>query len=425
MNVLVVGSGGREHALAWAIRKSPSAGRVYAAPGNPGTASCAENVPIDPFDFGKMADFCRAASIDLVVVGPEDPLAKGLGDYLRLQGIPVFGPGKDGARLESSKSYAKAFMAKYGIPHPRFRVFDSAEEAAQYLAESSGPWVIKADGLALGKGVTIVSDRQEGVSVINEYLSGRAHGEAGKRIVIEEYLQGQEVTAMALCDGKTVLPLPLARDHKRAWDGDRGPMTGGMGAYSPVPFADSSIVDRIENEIFGRTLEGLKREGIDFRGTIYAGLMLTSDGPRVLEYNVRFGDPETQCVLPLLEGDFARLLRACADGDLLSAGANCLQVRQEACVSVVVASGGYPGSYRKGAVIEGLDEVASRFSGQSVLVFHAGTRVEGTELVTSGGRVLAVSAIGPSLDEARELAYSAVQRIRFEGAFYRRDIGQL
>jgi phosphoribosylamine--glycine ligase len=435
MNVLVIGPGGREHALAWRIAKSPSVKRVFVAPGNPGILAMvgvAENVSLDlrPEGYGELARFCRAESIGLVVVGPENYLADGMADYLREAGISVFGPGKQGAMLESSKAYGMDFARRYGIPHPESECFETCDAALDYVRRTPGPWVIKADGLALGKGVTIVRDREEALLTVREYMSKGAHGEAGRRIVFQEFLEGKEVTAMALTDGSFLIPLPLARDHKRVGEGDTGPMTGGMGAFSPVEQVgqESGLEDRINKEILEQALAGLIAEGIDYRGLLYAGLMITGSGPKVLEFNVRFGDPETQCVLPRLDGDFAGTLLACAEGRLrryveaLSfSNGHPLTVRKEACATVVMASGGYPGAYRKGLPISGLD--ASAGDGE-VIVFHAGTKAEDGTLVTSGGRVLSVTALAASIEEALRLAYGQASSIRFEGAFYRRDIGK-
>ncbi len=444
MDVLVLGSGGREHALAWRIRLSPSASRVYVAPGNPGTAHVGTNVTLDLGDFREIAEFVKSKGIQLVVVGPENPLADGIADYLRSCGISTFGPGREGARLEASKTFAKEFMVRHGIPHPSFRTFDNLALAEDYLQSTPGPWVIKADGLALGKGVSIVSDLDHGRAILRDTMSGRVHGEAGKRVIIEEFLTGREVSAMALCDGTNLLPLPLAKDHKRVFDGDEGPMTGGMGAYSPVPFVDAGTFAFIRTQVLQRTLAGLRAECIEFRGLLYAGLMLTADGPKVLEYNVRFGDPETQCVLPRLSGDFCKLLAACADGCLLDAiapqqrgafaeGADTEGIEMagmdegrfvaaipEACVSVVLASGGYPGPYKKGVAIDLGDGPGHEES----IIFHAGTSVENGKLVTSGGRVLAVTALAPSVEEAAEKAYRVARTVEFEGKSYRRDIGK-
>ena len=423
MNVLVVGSGGREHALAWRIARSPGAGRIYAAPGNPGTAKVAENVAIDPLDFQGLHDFCRQKAVDLVVVGPENPLAAGLADFLRERGIAVFGPGRAGARLESSKAWAKGFKRRHGVPCASYATFDDLDDAVRHLRSTPGPWVIKADGLALGKGVTITGDLGEAIRAVGLYMDGTLLGEAGRTVVIEEYLRGRELTGMAVTDGESLLPLPFARDHKRAFDGDQGPMTGGMGAFSPVPLGprQQELSRAIVDGILRRTVEGLRKEGIDYRGVLYAGLMLTERGPKVLEYNVRFGDPEAQCIMPLLEGDFAGVLLACAEGRLgssLEAGA--LRASPGYCVSVVMASAGYPGAYPKGLPISGLDEGLDEDPG--TMVFQAGTKVQDGKLVTAGGRVLAVTSVAPSLREAVERAYLRVRGIAFQGAHFRSDI---
>jgi len=389
-------------------------------PGNPGTARIACNLDMDASDFDALARFCHRERVDLVVVGPENPLALGIADFLRGEGIDVFGPGKKGAMLESSKGFAKDFLARHGIPHPRYRVFDRKEEAMAFLRESTGPFVIKADGLAFGKGVSICHTRAEASSIVEDLMSGKAHGEAGKRVVIEEYLTGVELTAMALFDGHDLKVLPFARDHKRLFDGDEGPMTGGMGAFSPVPSLGEALEDVICREVLEKTAEGLKEEGIDYRGVIYAGLMLTKEGPKVLEYNVRFGDPEAQCVLPLLQGDFGTLLAACARGRM-SEESRHVSVEANHCVTVVMASGGYPGTYRKGLPILGLD-LAETWETEETFVFHAGTKREGEQIVTAGGRVLAVTGVGSSLERAREKAYRAVETIKFDGAHYRKDI---
>ncbi len=425
MRILVVGSGGREHALAWAIGTCPEVEKLWIAPGNPGTAEAGTNVNIDPLDFEAIARLCREESIGLVVVGPEKPLSAGIADFLWERGIPTFGPTKAGANLEASKSAAKEFMERHNIPHPQFRVFDSSKEAVGYIRCVPGPWVIKADGLALGKGVTITADFNEATEVINELLSGRLHGEAGKRIVIEEFLEGIEATAMALCDGNCMYPLPMAKDHKRVYDGGQGPMTGGMGAYSPLPFVSGEMEQGIFRNILDRTFAGLKKDGIDYRGVIYAGLMLTKSGPKVLEYNVRFGDPEAQCVIPRLTGNVAGLLMACATGKLTGfLSESEIGVKDKAAATVVMASKGYPGKYAKGFLIEGLDR-ARQVSPGNVIVFHAGTGKDaGGHLVNSGGRVLAVTALGSTLGEARAVAYRAVREISFSRVYYRTDIGK-
>ena len=422
MDVLVIGSGGREHALSWAIGRCDSVRSLYIAPGNPGTRALGVNVALDPGDHNVVARFCKEKAIDLVVVGPENPLADGLADFIRGEGIAVFGPGRAGAQLESSKMHGMRFMERNGVPHPAFAVLESPEEAAPYMSRTSGPWVLKADGLAMGKGVVITGEREEALRTLEDFFSGKAHGESGRRVVAQEFLTGRELTAMALTDGSTLFPLPFARDHKRILDGDRGPNTGGMGAFSPVPLGEEARRSVLE-DVLERTLKGLKREGVNYRGLIYAGLMMTKDGPKALEYNVRFGDPETQCVLPRLKGDFAGALKACAEGTLASfMDRSPLSVTDEACAAVVMASAGYPGSYRKGIPISGLDEAARGDWAGDPPVFHAGTREEGGQVVTAGGRVLAVPAMGPSIAAAGERGYARVRSIGFEGAQYRKDI---
>lgn len=423
MNVLVIGSGGREHALAWAIGRCDSVRSVYVAPGNPGTRDMGENVPLDSRDHAAVIRFCKEKGVGLVVVGPENPLAEGIADSLRAAGIPVFGPGKAGAMLESSKTGAKLFMARHGVPFGAYLSFTSQDDAVSHVLATGGPWVLKADGLALGKGVTITSDRQEALDALSDFFSGKAHGEAGRKVEMEEFLYGVELTAMALTDGNTLFPLPFARDHKRVFDGDKGPMTGGMGAYSPVALHGDQIGETIIRDVLQRTLDGLKQEGIDYRGLIYAGLMLTKDGPKVLEYNVRFGDPETQCVLPRLRGDLAGAFLACAEGRLAQfLERKPLTVADESCVAVVMASGGYPGSYHKGYTISGLQAAASGEWAGDPPVFHAGTREEGGRVVTSGGRVLAVPAMGHTVEDAGRRAYERLQEIGFEGVHFRKDI---
>ncbi|MGE5580704.1 MAG: phosphoribosylamine--glycine ligase [Bacillota bacterium] len=426
MNVLVIGSGGREHALAWAVRRSASVRSLYIAPGNPGTGSIGENVELSALSAGdhvSVARFCRDRGIGLVVVGPENPLAEGIADSLRSEGIPVFGPGKAGAMLEAAKTYAKEFMGRHGVPHGAYRSFTDLGEALAHVESTKGPWVMKADGLALGKGVTITSDKQEAIEALKGYFSGKLHGDAGLRVEMEEFLSGVELTAMALTDGKTLFPLPFARDHKRVFDGDKGPMTGGMGAYSPVPLSGERLERAILQDVLQRTLAGLQEEGIDYKGVLYAGLMLTADGPKVLEYNVRFGDPESQCVLPRLRGDIAAAFLACAEGRLGEfLERTPITVSDEACAAIVMASGGYPGSYRKGYPIYGLDEACGGEWAHDPPVFHAGTRAESGQIVTAGGRVLAVPALGQTVSEAGRRAYERVRDVRFEGASFRKDI---
>ncbi len=427
LRILLIGSGGREHALAWAISKSPSVENLWAIPGNPGVGLLGKCMSADPMDFEKVHGFCQKQSIDLVVVGPENPLAAGIADYLVPKGVKVFGPTRNGAHLEASKSAAKSFMERHDIPHARSQVFDCAEKAIDYIKNTAAPWVIKADGLAFGKGVTITSDFNKACGIIEEMLSGRLHGLAGKRIVIEEFLEGIEATAMALCDGNSIFPLPMVKDHKRVFEGDKGPMTGGMGAYSPLPFITEEIEQVIYKEILHKTLLGFKRDGIDYRGVIYLGLMITQNGPKVLEYNVRFGDPEAQCILPRISGDFAGVLMACADGKLQHyISRNKIDFRNELVVTVVQASKGYPNSYNTGIPIEGLTIGSKVEVLEDVFVFQAGTaKDQSNRLVTSGGRVLAISALKPTFEEARYAVYGIIPKVTFLGAQFRKDICKL
>ncbi len=414
MKVLVVGSGGREHALAWAIARNAAA-EVHAAPGNAGIEEVARCHDVEAEDLDGVAGLVEREGIELTVVGPEAPLVAGLADRLRDGGHHVFGPGAAGARLEGSKAWAKDLCRRHGIPTPRAEVFDDVDEAVAFLDTMEPPYVVKADGLAAGKGVAICATREDAVQALKERLVGRAFGEAGATVLVEEHLAGHEVSALALTDGETILPLMLAQDFKRARDGDEGPNTGGMGAYSPVPFVDEEAEIR---SLLQQTLEALRAEGIAYRGVIYAGLMLTDDGPRVLEYNCRFGDPETQAVVPRIGSDLLEVLTACAEGRLAEVE---LQARPEACVCVVAASGGYPGEYETGVEIRGVPESTVR---DDVVVFHAGTRREDGRLLTAGGRVLAVSALGEDLAAARRHAYDALSLISFDGMHHRTDIAK-
>ncbi len=412
MDVLVVGSGGREHALAWKLLQSPVVGTVYCAPGNPGMAG------VRTLPFTGVADLCDAAAqrrVDLTVVGPEAPLCEGIVDLFRRRGLRIVGPDRRAARLEGSKSYAKEFMRRYGLPTAACGVFRELGAALDYVRAQGAPIVVKADGLAAGKGVTVAATEAEAEAAVRACFSG-AFGEAGKTVVIEECLFGEEASILALTDGRTILPLASSQDHKRAGDGDTGPNTGGMGAYSPAPVVTESLWGAIRREILDRFLEGCRQEGLDYRGVIYAGIMVTRDGPRVLEFNVRFGDPETQAILMRLESDLAEALAATADGRLDSVR---LEWSPEPAVCVVMASAGYPGPYARGKVISGLDEAAAT----GAVVFHAGTALDGEgRLVTHGGRVLGVTARGPDLRAAVGRAYRAVDCISWEGAFCRRDI---
>jgi len=416
MKVLVVGSGAREHTIAWKLRQSPLLGQLYVAPGNAGTAAIAENLAVAANDIDSIAAAARDQRIDLVVVGPEDPLARGLVDRLAVVGIPAFGPSRAAAEIESSKVFSKGLMQRHGIPTAAFGTFDSFDEAAAFVRTHQGPLVVKADGLAAGKGAIVTSSAEEALACLEEMLVKSVFGDAGRRVVVEERLRGPEVTAHAFTDGRAVVSMPLSCDHKPAFDGDRGPNTGGMGAYSPPAWLDKATEEWIDREVTLATVRAMFEEGRPYRGVLYPGLMMTDSGPQVLEYNCRFGDPETQVILPRLKTDLLEVLQAVVNNRLEGM---VVEWSDEACVGVVMASGGYPGSYETGFPIEGLDEVDP-----DVQVFDAGTkRRDDGILVTAGGRVLTVVATGTTLTEAREKAYRNVERIRFQGAHYRRDIG--
>jgi phosphoribosylamine--glycine ligase len=418
MNVLVIGSGGREHALCWALAASPTVTRVLCAPGNAGIAQVAECVALRVDDLEGIVTCARERAIDLVVVGPELPLVLGVVDRLEAAGIKAFGPSAAAARLEGSKAFTKALCVRHGIPTARFRTFGEGEAAAAeaYVAGHPLPVVVKADGLAAGKGVVVATSREEALGAVRAAMGG-AFGEAGATLVIEEFLDGEEASLFALCDGAHALEIGTAQDHKRAFDGDRGPNTGGMGAYSPAPMLDPAAVERVMREIVRPTLAGMAAEGSPFKGVLYAGLMLTAEGPKLIEFNVRFGDPECQAIVPRLMTDLGQLLLGAVDGML---GHMNLRWYPEHCVSVVLASRGYPGAYTRGTEIEGLKALAGE---ADTLVFHAGThRDPDGRLLADGGRVLAVTALGASLAEARDRAYRAVDRIEWPEGFCRRDI---
>ncbi|HEV3474637.1 MAG TPA: phosphoribosylamine--glycine ligase, partial [Actinomycetota bacterium] len=403
MRVLVVGGGGREHALAWKLARSPSVEQVVAAPGNAGIEDVARCVPVDATDVAGIASLAERERVDLTVVGPEAPLVAGLVDELRARGLRAFGPTAAGAMIEGSKVWAKEVCQRHGIPTGRAEITDDITRAVMSLDVFEPPYVIKADGLAGGKGVTVAATRDEAVQALEAALVEGVFGLAGERVLIEEHLEGREVSALALTDGRTVIPLEPAQDFKRAHDGDAGPNTGGMGAYSPVPFVDATW-DRIVSEVLEPAVRALSAEGIEYRGVLYAGLMLTEEGPKVLEFNCRFGDPEAEAVIPRLDEDLGDLLAACADGAL---GDRSPRWTEEACVTVVVASGGYPGLYGTDLPIQGLDEAGES---DRVVVFHSGTARRNGRVVTAGGRVLAVSALGEDLAAARSRAYAAVSR---------------
>ncbi len=419
MNVLILGGGGREHALAWSISKSASCHRLQVAPGNAGTGRIGENVALDAAGGRDVLSFCRREDVDLVVVGPEAPLVAGVSDALRAEGVPVFGVGAEGARLEGSKVHAKEMMLAAGVPTARSATIRTVEEAEVALDSLGERVAVKADGLAAGKGVVMAGTREEAIEAVRAAVIDRAFGEAGVTVVLEEWLEGDEVSVLALVDGREVRPLTPSQDHKRALDGDRGLNTGGMGAYAPYAgFTGDALADAVETCIVP-VVDRLARQGADYRGVIYAGLMRTADGPKVLEYNVRFGDPETQVVLPLFAGDILEAFAACARGELAQAPA--FERRPGAALTVVAASAGYPVSSDSGRVIEGLGEDDDR--GEAI-VFHAGTAVgPDGQIVTAGGRVLAVTGLGSTLAEARDAAYGTLGSIRYEGMFHRTDIG--
>jgi phosphoribosylamine---glycine ligase len=422
MRVLVVGGGGREHALCWGLARSPSVDDLHAAPGNPGIASVATCHAAAPDDLDAQVALTDRLDPDLVVIGPEAPLVAGLADRLRARDRAVFGPGRPGARLEGSKAFAKDLMVRHGVPTARSATFSREDWARDrgavraFVEELGGAAVVKVDGLAAGKGVTVASDRDGAVAAIESALAGGAFGAAGERVVVEERLEGPEVSAFALVDGSTFAPLALAQDFKRVGDGDTGPNTGGMGAYSPLPWLDEAAEARIW-EVVAATVEGLRSDRIPYVGLLYTGLMLTDGGPKVLEYNCRFGDPETQAVVPRVRFDLAGALRACAEGRLRDVE---IALSDDAAVTVVLASGGYPGPYGTGHEIHGLDAAAEV---PDTVVFHAGTTERDGRVVTSGGRVLAVTGWGPTLSVARARAYEAASAISFEGMIRRDDIG--
>jgi phosphoribosylamine--glycine ligase len=424
VNVLIIGSGGREHALAWKLAQSPRVGCIWVAPGNGGTEAPSgglgapiANVALDETDFAGLIDFSRQEGIGLTVVGPEAPLAAGLADAFHEAGLSCFGPSRRAARLESSKAYAKAFMERHGIPTGRYARFSDFGAALAHLSSVPYPVVIKASGLAAGKGVIVPETVKEAEAALQEIMIRRSFGAAGDEVLIEERLSGPEVSLLAFSDGVTVVPMPTAQDHKRAYDGDRGPNTGGMGAYAPAPWVGARDIEEWTRAILQPAVDGMRAEGSPYVGVLYAGLMLTGDGPKVLEFNCRFGDPETQVILPLLDIDLFEILQACTEERLSDIR---IRWREGAATTVVVAAGGYPGSYRKELPIAGIEDAEAV---PGVVVFHAGTRrTEKGALVTNGGRVLAVTGAGPSLEEALATAYRGVQAIRFEGMHYRRDI---
>ena len=419
MKILVVGGGGREHALCWKLAQSPKVRKIYCAPGNAGTAQIAENVPLAIDDIDGLLQFAEHQAVDLTVVGPERPLIAGLVDAFEAKGLRVFGPSRESALIEGSKAYSKELMRDAGIPTAAFAVFDDLGAARDFARSQAYPLVIKADGEAAGKGVVVARDFEEARIALHAMMEQRVFGASGDRVVIEECLVGEEASVMAFCDGETVVPMVAIQDHKRVYDDDQGPNTGGMGAYAPVPSMTRGISDQVAQTILQPAVEAIRRTGIPYRGVLYAGVMLTADGPKCLEFNCRFGDPETQVALPLLETDLADVLNAVVDVELDKAP---VTFAHRSAVCVVMASGGYPGPFEIGKPIHGLD-AASKMD--AVAVFHAGTATrEDGQPVTSGGRVLGVTATGETFVEARERCYAAVHRIQFEGAQFRTDIGK-
>lgn len=417
MKVLVIGSGGREHALVWKISQSNLVEKIYCAPGNAGTALLAENVSINADDINALADFAERNAIDLTVVGPEAPLVKGIVDEFMKRKLKCFGPTQKAAVLEGSKIFTRELCKKYNIPSAEFDYFEDAEEAIEYVKEKGAPLVVKADGLAAGKGVIIAENELDAINAVNACLEEKVFGKAGERILIEEKLVGEEASFIVVCDGDTFISMVDSQDHKRVGEGDKGKNSGGMGAYSPAPIVTEEIREQIEEKIISRTINALKDEGIEFKGALYAGLMINRGEARLLEYNCRFGDPETQVILPRMKSDLVPVLKASVEGKLKE---QSIEWSKQVCTSVVLASGGYPDVYEKGKEIFGLESVSKM---KDVFVFHAGTALKENSVVTSGGRVLNVTALGNNIKDSIANAYSAVNKISFEKMYYRKDIG--
>lgn len=417
MKVLVVGSGGREHALVWKLSQSSDVKQIYAAPGNAGISSLATCVDIDSEDITSIAKFAVSEKVDLVAVGPEIQLCMGITDLLEEAGIPTFGPSAKAAMIEGSKVFSKRIMRKYNIPTAQFDDFDDFDDAVSYARSLGSKMWIKASGLAAGKGAVFAPDPDEAEKILRKMMLEDKFGESGHSVVIEENMEGEEASIFALCDGSTYKLLVSSQDHKRVHDGDTGPNTGGMGAYAPAPLITANIMSTIEKDIIQPTLGGMASEGIPYKGLLYTGVIMTANGPKVIEYNCRFGDPETQAVLPLLDGDLAEIMLACVNGNLSK---TYVRSSNSYALCLVIASGGYPGAYEKGKKISGIDEADSI---EGVKVFHAGTKFETEDILTAGGRVLGVTGWGADFSEARKRAYEAAGKINFEGSFYRNDIG--
>jgi phosphoribosylamine--glycine ligase len=418
MRVLVVGGGGREHALVWKIAQSPKVSKVYCAPGNAGISEQATTVPIQANDLNRLMEFALKEKIDFTVVGPEDPLTRGIVDLFESKGLLIFGAARKAAEIEGSKAFAKEMMKKYHIPTAFYEIFDNRNEAVKYIRKYGAPIVVKADGLAAGKGVIICKTVEEAIQSVDKIMVEKIFGSAGNRVVVEEYLVGEEASYIAFTDGKTILPMASSQDHKPVLDGDQGPNTGGMGAYSPAPVVTDEVHEKIIEKVLRPVIYGMGEEGRPYRGVLYAGLMIDDGHPKVLEFNARFGDPETQPVLMRMKGDIVPILEACMKGTLSQ---HKIEWDNRASVCVVMASKGYPGDYEKGKIIEGLKEVSRM---ERVFVFHAGTILKDGQVMTNGGRVLGVTGLGEDIPRAIEKAYQAVKRISWDGVHYRTDIGQ-
>ncbi len=416
MKVLIIGSGGREHAIAWKVAQSNLVSKIFAAPGNPGIGKVAECVNINPMDLDSLIDFAKSKSVDMTIVGPEAPLVTGITDRFEAEGLKVFGPSKAAARLEGSKSFAKFMMKKYGVPTADFQVFDDPAEAIRFVKRHGVPIVVKADGLAAGKGVVVASTVEEAIDAIDRIMVKKAFGNSGERIVIEDCLRGEEASYLVVSDGRNFVPLASSQDHKRIFDGDRGPNTGGMGAYSPAPILSKSLEEKVKERIIEPILTGMRREGSPFKGVLYAGLMISGSDVNVLEFNVRFGDPETEAILRRMNTDIVEVARSTVDGNLIKR----IDWIPQTSICVVLSSKGYPGKYEVGKVITGIEKAEGM---DSTVVFQAGTAVKNGNLVTNGGRVLDVTSIGNDIVSARENVYSAIKLIHFDGMHYRTDIG--
>jgi len=419
MRILVIGSGGREHALVWKIAQSKLVDKVFCAPGNAGISQLAECIDLKADDIFGLLEFARKEKIDLTVVGPEVALSLGIVDEFEKAGLKIFGPNKKAANLEASKIFSKELMAKYKVPTANFKIFDSADEAKKYIERIGAPCVVKADGLAAGKGVVVAKNVDEAKNAVTSMMQDEVFGDAGKKIIIEECLSGEEASILVITDSREVVALASAQDHKRVFDNDQGPNTGGMGAYSPAPIVTADILKEIMQKIVYRSIDGLVKEGIDYRGVLYAGVMLTKDGPKTLEFNARFGDPETEAILPRLKSDLVEVMLATIEGKL--SRVRTLEWDSRACVCVVCASRGYPGNYAKDKEISGLDQAAKL---DDLVIFHAGTKKAGNKILTSGGRVLGVTGLGATIKDAISKTYAGVNKINFEGMHFRKDIGR-